>query len=242
MTSQLSHLDRANAEMLGSAGLLLPIEHHEEAQANGVYAASCWEPAAGHFDNYIKTRDQLAELEAASLMKRLVYRSKIQYLKEKLADIPQEMVWSDVFHNVVCTLGKNVMLDAALAGSAYTVVGPYMGLISSTSYSAVAAADTMASHAGWLEAGGANAPTYTAPRKTCAWSAASAGSKALSASLSYAITGSGTVKGCFIVYGTGALSTIDNTAGTLYSAGLFTGGDQPVVNGNTLAVSYSTSL
>lgn len=237
-----SHIDRAHAEMLGNAGVILAAEHLEDARANGVYAATLWQPVAGQMDNYIKTRDALAELDAASLLKRIAYSAKRAYLREKLADIPQEQVWSDVFHNVVCTIGKNVMLDAALAGSAYTVVGPYMGLISSTSYTAVAAADTMTSHAGWLEAGTANAPTYTAPRKTCAWSAASAGAKALSASLSYAITGPGTVKGCFIVYGTGALSTIDNTAGSLYSAGTFTGGDQPVVNGNTLAVSYSTSL
>ena len=42
------------------------------------------------------------------------------------------------------------------------------------------------------------------------------------------------VKGCFLVLGTGALSTIDNTAGTLYSAGTFTGGDKTVSNGDTL--------
>jgi hypothetical protein len=47
-----------------------------------------------------------------------------------------EVKWRDTIENVVCTEGKNVALDAALAGSAYTVVGPYMGLISSTSYTA----------------------------------------------------------------------------------------------------------
>ena len=150
--------------------------------------------------------------------------------------------WTDTAINTVATVGKNLALDTYLAGAAYTVVGPFMGLISSTSFTAIAAADTMASHAGWLEAGNANAPTYTAPRKTAAWSAASAGSKALSAALSFAITGSGTVKGCFMVYGTGALSTIDNTAGTLYSAGLFTGGDKIVANLDTLNVSYTASL
>lgn len=153
-----------------------------------------------------------------------------------------ELKWRDTCENVVATVGKNLALDSYLAGSAYTVVGPYMGLISSTSFSAVAAADTMASHSGWLEAGNANAPTYTSPRKTAAWSAASAGAKALSAALSFAITGTGTVKGCFMVYGTGALTTIDNTAGTLYSAGLFTGGDKVVANLDTLNVSYTTSL
>ncbi len=150
--------------------------------------------------------------------------------------------WRDTIDNVVATVGKNLALDTYLAGSSYTVTGPYMGLISSTSYSAVAAGDIMSSHGGWLEAGNANTPTYTAPRKTCAWSSASSGSKALSSALSFAITGSGTVKGCFIVFGSGASSTIDNTSGTLYSAGLFSGGDKTVANGDTLNVSYTASL
>jgi hypothetical protein len=150
--------------------------------------------------------------------------------------------WREVIDNVVQTVGKNLALDTFLAGSAYTVTGPYMGLISSTSYSAVAAGDTMASHAGWLEAGGANTPTYSGNRKTAVWSAASAGSKALSAALSFAITGIGTVKGAFLVYGSGASNTKDNTGGTLWSAGTFTTGDKAVVSGDTLNVNYSTSL
>jgi hypothetical protein len=151
--------------------------------------------------------------------------------------------WRDTIENVVATVGKNLALDTYLAGSGYTVVGPFMGLISSVGYGAgPVAGDTMASHAGWTEAGATNAPTYTAPRKTCAWSAAAAGAKALSAALSFAITGAGTVKGCFLVYGSGAVSTIDNTAGTLYSAGLFTGGDKVVANTDTLNVSYTASM
>jgi hypothetical protein len=153
-----------------------------------------------------------------------------------------QVIWRDTIENTVVTVGKNLALDTYLAGSGYTVVGPFMGLISSVSFSAIAAGDTMASHAGWTEAGGANAPTYTAPRKTAAWSAASGGSKALSAALSFAITGTGTVKGAFLVFGSGAVNTIDNTAGTLYSAGLFTGGDRAVLNGDTLNVSYTASL
>lgn len=151
-------------------------------------------------------------------------------------------IWREEFPNVVTTVGKNLALDTYLAGSSYTVVGPFIGLISSVSFSATSASDTMTSHAGWLEAGNANAPTYTAPRKTAAWSAASGGSKALSAAAGFAITGSGTVQGAFLVFGTGALSTIDNTAGTLYSAGQFTGGSQAVTAGGTLNVSYTASL
>lgn len=152
--------------------------------------------------------------------------------------------WRDTIDNVVAKQGKDTMLDAALAGSTYTVVGPYMGLISSVSWSAVSADDTMASHAGWHEAGtGTDYPLYTTPRKTCAWSAASGGNKALSAALAFPIiTTGGTVKGCFIVFGTGALSTIGNTGGSLWSAGTFTGGDKVVGIGDTLNVSYTTGL
>ena len=150
--------------------------------------------------------------------------------------------WREIIENVVATVGKNLALDTFLAGSGYTVTGPYMGLISATSYTAVAASDTMASHAGWLEAGGVNAPTYSGNRKTAVWSAAASGAKALSSALSFAITSSGTVKGAFLCYGSGAVNTKDNTSGTLWSAGTFSTGDKSVVNGDTLNVNYSTSL
>lgn len=152
-----------------------------------------------------------------------------------------KLLWRETLDNVVCTQGKNTMLDAALAGSAYTVTGPYVGLISSTSFTAVSAADTMTSHTGWLEAGNANAPTYGSTRPTASWSAASAGSKALATGASYTFTGSGTVQGAFLTYGSGALATVDNTGGSLYSAGTF-GTAQPVISGNVVTVSYSTSL
>lgn len=150
--------------------------------------------------------------------------------------------WEDVFPNLVTTVGKNYALDTFLAGAGFTVTGPFIGLISSTSYSAVAAADTMASHAGWLEAGLANAPTYSGNRKTAAWSAAAAGAKTLSANASFSITGGGTAKGCFMVLGAGALNTKDDTNGVLYSAGLFTGGDKVLVNTDILSVSYTATL
>jgi hypothetical protein len=154
-----------------------------------------------------------------------------------------ELKWHDVIENVVCTDGKDLALDTIFEGSSYTVVGPFMGLISSVNYGAgPVAGDTMASHAGWTEAGGVNAPTYTAPRLTCVWAAASGGSKALSAALTFAITGTGTVKGSFIVTGTGAVSTIDDTNGTLWSAGLFSAGDKVVGNGDTVNISYSLGM
>lgn len=150
--------------------------------------------------------------------------------------------WEDVIENTVMTLSKNEVLNQALAGSSFTVTGPYMLLISSTSYSAISAADTMASHAGWLEAGSANNPTYSGNRKTCVWSAASAASKALSASLTFNITVAGTCKGAALVFGSGAVNTIDSTAGILLSAGLFSGGDKVLANGDAIAIAFTMSL
>jgi hypothetical protein len=151
------------------------------------------------------------------------------------------LLWEETLDNVVCTQGKNTLFNAGLAGSSYTVTGPYLGLISSASFSAVSVSDTMTSHAGWLESGNANAPTYTGPRPTAAFAAASGGSIALVTAATFNMTGSGTVQGAFLTFGTGAVGTIDNTGGSLYSAGTFSVA-QPVVNGNVLTCSYSTSM
>jgi hypothetical protein len=148
-------------------------------------------------------------------------------------------LWRETIDNVVCTLGKNQLFDAALRGAAYTVVGPFMGLISSVSFTAVAAADTMASHAGWLEAGSTNAPTFSGTRGSAAFAAASAGASAITP-LVFTFTGAGTVQGAFMCFGTGAVATLMSTAGVLLSAGTF-GTPQPVVSTNTLTVSYSIS-
>ena len=142
----------------------------------------------------------------------------------------------------MATVGMNLMLDTLLAGSGYTVVGPYMGLISSVSWSQTAVGDTMTSHAGWTEAGPTNAPDYSGDRKTCAWNAATGGAKALSAVLAFTFSESGTVKGCFIVTGTGAVNTHDSTAGVLLSAGVFTQGDKIVADTDILNVSYTLTL
>ena len=147
-------------------------------------------------------------------------------------------LWREEFDNLVTDQGARLLLDNGLAGSAYTAAF-FLGLISSTTFTAVANADTMASHAGWLEAGLANAPTYSeTARRTAAWAAAAGRSKALSAGLVFTFTGIGTVKGSFLT----TVATKDGITGSLYSAGLFTGGDQPVVATNTLTVSYTASL
>jgi hypothetical protein len=144
-----------------------------------------------------------------------------------------KLKWKDTIKNLVTTAGKNFALDTFLAGSAYTAAW-YLGLVSITSYTAVAITDTAASHSGWTE----DQNYSQASRPTAAWSSASGGSKALSAALSFSMNASTTIKGCFLI----SNSTKGGTTGTLYSAGLFTGGDKVVQNGDTLNVSYTASL
>lgn len=153
----------------------------------------------------------------------------------------ETLLWEDTFDNVVTYVGQNLMLSSSLQGSGYTVTGPYMGLISSVGWSAPAVTDTMSSHAGWTEAGNTNAPTFAA-RVAPAFSAPASGVIATSAAVSFTMTGAGTLEGAFIVYGSGASTTIDTTTGTLLSAGAFTGGAQPVNAGNVVQVTYSLSL
>lgn len=151
-----------------------------------------------------------------------------------------KLKWEDDIENVVMTLGKNSILDTYFGLT--SIASIFMGLISSVSYASTpVAGDTLASHATWTEAGGTNAPTYTSPRKTPTFVAASGGTKnAIATPCVFPITSSGTVKGSFLVT---LNSTIDNTAtGVLVSAGLFTGGDKVVSNGDTLNGTYAITL
>ncbi len=153
-------------------------------------------------------------------------------------DADGNLRWKDEVRNTVVTVGKNDMLDKYLAGSSYTAAF-YLGLISSTSYSAIAAGDTMSSHAGWFEAGNANTPAYSqSTRPAPTFAAASAGSKATSASVTFSITSNGTAKGSFLT----TVSTKDGTTGILFSAGLFTQGDRAVITGDTLSGTYTLTI
>jgi hypothetical protein len=159
--------------------------------------------------------------------------------------------WEDTAYNVITDLGANFMLNQTFGGTTNTLY--FLGLISSVGYTGIpVAADTMSSHSSvnhvWVEAGnGSNYPLWTTPasnaRVAVTWNAAATRSKAIASVASFSIAGTGgTVKGCFIVTGTGAVATNNDTNGTLFSSGVFTGGDKIVGVGDTLQVSYSVAL
>jgi hypothetical protein len=157
--------------------------------------------------------------------------------------------WEDNAPNLVTAVGKQALMDyyfgATGTGGGTASGANYLGLCAGTA--TYTAADTMSSHT-WLEAGLSNAPTYTGNRQSPSWSAASSSGTTpnnittkTATALTFSITGSGTVIGCFINSGASASATKDTTTGILYSAGSFTGGSKTVINGDTLAVTYSTT-
>jgi len=207
----------------------------EESKAIGRYAVECVGPVESFRKRYVFLRDEILAHKKLGKIRRFLRRASLEQMLAELAAIPLETKWVEEFDNLVTTVGKNDMLDKYLAGSSYTAAW-YIGLIGSTSYTTGAAVtDTMATHGGWVE----DVEYSQAARPTAAWSAAAAGSKALSSAAVYSINGDGTtIKGCFL----NSVATKSGTTGVLFSAGLFTGGDKILANGDTLNVSYTATL
>ena len=167
----------------------------------------------------------------------------------KCFDSEGNLKWEDKAPNLVTAVGKQALFDyyfGATGTAGGTAAGiNVLGLCGGTA--TYTAADTMASHT-WTEVGLANAPTYTGNRQSVNWTAASSTGSTPSnvtsktgAALTFAMTSSGTVNGCFINSGASASATKDTTTGILYSAGNFTGGSKTVANGDSLAVTYTTT-
>jgi len=152
--------------------------------------------------------------------------------------------WEEEFPNLVVAVGKQLLMNNTFYNQT-AIVGPYLGLISNTF--TPASGDTMGSHT-WTEF--ANY-TYggSAVRATLTFTTAVNGGQATPGNIvsstagaaTYTITGAGgTVYGCFLVTGTGAVNTISSTAGVLYSEGLF-GTAKATTAGDTVSVTYSTT-
>jgi len=156
--------------------------------------------------------------------------------------------WTEEFPNLVVAAGKELLLNTLLRTSGtYTTVGPFLGLtkVSLTP----AATDTMTT---LVTTNAAEFTNYTvggsAVRGTAVFAAATSTgttpsnvTSSTATAITYTITGAGgTVYGCFLVTGTGAVNTQSSTAGTLYSEGNFSVA-KVTTAGDTVSVTYSTS-
>lgn len=135
--------------------------------------------------------------------------------------------------NLVVNQGKNDILETYFHdGTQIAASSWYMGLISSSGYSAIAAGDTAASHSGWTEATGYSEST----RQSWGQGAAASQSITNSSPVTFSINATATIKGAFII----SNSTKGGTSGKLWAAALFSA-DVPVNNGDQLKVTYTLS-
>lgn len=145
--------------------------------------------------------------------------------------------WEEKTHNLVVNQGLQDMNSKYFSGSTYTAAW-YVGLVTGPgSGTAFAAADTLASHAGWTEF-----VNYSGSRKAAVFGTATTADPSVitnSASpASFSITSSGgVVAGAFLC------SVASGTSGVLFSESDFQSpGDRTVVSGDTLNVTYTFSL
>lgn len=133
------------------------------------------------------------------------------------------VLWQETIDNLITNEGLDYVLSGGLDGGTQ-ITSWFVGLTDDAP--TVDATDTLASHAGWVEV-----TDYTGNRQT--WTGGTVSSQSVDNSASpasFSITGTATVGGAFLA------SVNSGTSGTLYSVGAFSGGDQPVVSGNTLTV------
>lgn len=149
------------------------------------------------------------------------------YYTVECFDAGGNLKWTDTSKNTVVNVGLDDVLDKYLKGSTYTA-SFFVGLTDGTP--TIAATDTMASHAGWVEV---HSEYSEGTRETLTLGTVSSQSVDNSASkASFSITGSTTVGGLFITTN----STKNGSTGTLYGVVAFSGGDKAVDNGDTLNV------
>lgn len=166
------------------------------------------------------------------------------YYHVECRDVAGNLKWHEEFPNLVVAVGKQLMLDTLLKGVSYSVTGPFLGLINNNT--TFAATDTMAAHS-WTEfinftvGGFATRGTAVFAVATSAGATPANITTSTATPIVYTITGAGgTVFGCFLVLGTGAVNTLSSTTGVLYSEGNFAVA-KAVTAGDTVSVTFSTT-
>lgn len=153
------------------------------------------------------------------------------YFTIECRDKDGRLKWSDRLKNGVCNAGLTDLLDVYLRQQANSTW--YIGLIDNSGYSAIAAADTSASHAGWTES-----TDYTAATRQ-AWGPSAAASQSITngSAVSLTMNATKTIKGAFLI----SNSTKGGSTGTLFCTALFSQGNRSVVNLDVLAITYTVA-
>lgn len=139
------------------------------------------------------------------------------------------LIESGFCRNRILNAGRTLALNVLLGATAKPT-NWYGGLISSTSYSAIADADTMASHTGWTEFTSYN----EAARQTLTFGTAASSSISTSSSITFTASAVGIVVGFFLV----DVSTKGGSTGNIWCAGELSQ-NRSLQVGQTISVSYT---
>jgi len=159
------------------------------------------------------------------------FQPKGRYIVEHVRD--GKVIATYEGNNAITNEGKNLILNTLFYGATQIPANSwFLGLIDLTSYTALAAADVMNSHAGWVEF-----TDYTeAARQAWGPGAASSQITTNAAAATFNINDTGTVKGIFVT----SIVTLSGATGKLWATALFSG-DIAVASGDQLKITYSVS-
>lgn len=142
-----------------------------------------------------------------------------------------KIIHEETVANDVVNVGKNAILDSYFRNQA-PPTNHYLAFIDAAAFSALAAGDTMGSHAGWAEATGYSEGTRPE------WVTTAAASQLITnpTPATFTISGTATLKGLFAV----TENTKSGSSGVLWATVLFAG-DIPVAAADILKISYTVN-
>lgn len=143
------------------------------------------------------------------------------------------LAWTDYAKNGCTNTALDDLLNKYFRNGT-TASTWYLGLIDNAGFTALAAADTIASHSGWSEA------TYYSNANRPTWSpAASSGQSIVNGTTTDFNINANTkaVKGLFAVTD----NTVGGTSGLMFATAAFSGGVQNCNSGDTLKCTYTMS-
>ena len=178
----------------------------------------------------LRIRDKVSfVVERARRLEPDHFQPKGKFVVEHFRD--GKLIGTHELPNGIVDVGINHILEVEFNGGTQVTTW-YIGIIDNASFSALAAADTMASHAGWIEV-----TTYDEATRP-EWTAGTAAARAITnaVSVDFTISATKTLKGIFIT----TQNTKGGTTGTLWSTAAF-GSTVSVVDDDVLKITYSIS-
>lgn len=146
------------------------------------------------------------------------------------------VAWEESFSNGTTDQGRALGLTNIFTAGAQSASW-FIGLISTTSFSALSTLDTAAVHSGWVESVAYAEATRRQWNPASPISSAGTTTMTSSSSIVFTANASVSIKGAFL----SSASAKSSTAGVLWATGVFVS-DQNLITGQTISITYQTSL